>query len=369
MDAAERLAVELDDRARILAIRIARLHLHNVHSDIRRAIIVCQEAEDMARTQGDAGHIVGAAYFHSQARNWHGEFRGAIACLHAALPTLQGLPRDARCGMTGTASVMYHAQLAPSHAWLGEFPKALEHGRTALRLADETRREFDRAVAGFGYGTTLLVKGSVNRAAEILEKGLAASEKAEIPLLFEALAGPLSYALLHKGDTARAHMLTEQLLARPEVSVYSRSWTLLYRALVCMDTGQAEASTLANEALRRAHKNGYQMVEAMAHLVLCRFWRRADMALATQHLASASAMAVELHLAPLEAHCLAETAHIAAAVRPAEAAAASVAAKQRYRRLGMRFQVVADTSVRGGFIAQGVITPTLADRKGNDHVD
>lgn len=345
MDAAERLAVELDDRARILAIRIARLHLHNVRADIRRAITVCQEAEDMARIQGDAEPLVAAAYFHSQARSWRGEFKAAIACLHDAQPALRGLPRAARCGMTGTASVMYHAQLAPSHALLGEFPKALEHGRTAMRLADETGRAFDRAVASFGYGTALTSKGSFNRAAEVLEKGLAATERAEIPLLFEAVAGPLGLALLRKGDMARALLLTDQLLARPEVSAYSRSWTLLYRALVCMEAGQSDATTsAAHEALHRARENGYQVVEAMTHLLLCRFWRAADPPLAGQHLASASAMAAELHLAPLEAHCLAETAQMAARVRPGEAAAAALVANRRYRRLGMRFQLAVDTS-------------------------
>lgn len=370
LDAAEALAVELADPARILAIRVARLHLHNVRADIGRAIVVCREAEDMARAQKDSQYIVGAAYFHSQALNWRGEFRAAIACLHDAQPTLQGLPRDARCGMTGTAAVMYHAQLAPSYAWLGDFPKALEHGRIAWRLAEETRREFDRAVASFGYGTTLLMRGTVNQAAAILEKGLAATARAEIPLLFEALAGPLSHALLRKGDMERALLLTEQVLARPEVSAYSRSWTLLYRAYVRMETGRTEAtSSVANEALLRARRNGYLALEAMAHWVLCRFWRTVNEPVARQHLATASAMAADLHLAPLEAHCLAEAARLTAAVQPEAAAAAAVAANRRFRQLGMRFRLAFDGNGRDVADGEGAMAAAIATTKGENHVE
>jgi class 3 adenylate cyclase/tetratricopeptide (TPR) repeat protein len=350
MDVAERLATELGDDVRILAIRVARLHLHNVRTDIRRAIIVCQDAQDMARAQGDSQRIVAAAYFQSQAQNWHGEFRAAIACLQNLQPILDSLPPDARCGMTGTATVMCHAQLAPSHAWLGEFSKALVHARTAWRLADQTKREFDRAVACFGYGTTLVLQGAFDRAAEILERGLAATERAEIPLLFEALAGPLSYAHLNNGNTGSALLLSEQLLARPEVSFYSRSWALFYRAYSCMATGQTDvAASFMHEARLRAHKNGYQGLEAAAHLALCRFWRMDDEPLAKQHLATASAMAARLHLAPLEAHCFAETARFIATERPGNADAAALAANRRYRKLGMRFELTPKFS--GGAVA------------------
>jgi class 3 adenylate cyclase/tetratricopeptide (TPR) repeat protein len=338
LDAAERLATELGDQARILAIRVARLHLHNVHADIRGAIVACRETREMAAAQGNAQHVVAAAYFQSQAHNWHGEYRAAIDVLHDAQPTLDSLPQDARCGMTGTARGMVHAQLAGSHAWLGQFPAALEHGRAAWRLADVTKRDFDRAVASFGYGTTLLLKGVFDRAVAILEKGLAATERAEIPLLYASLAGPLSYALLKEGDTGRALLLTEQLLARPEVSAYSRAWALFYRAYVCMETGRADAAALANEALARAQAGGYQAMEGTCHLILSRCLHGDDASLAKHHLAAASAIAARLHLAPLQAHCMAESARSGGPRRAREAA---LAAERLYRRLGMRFEAAA----------------------------
>jgi hypothetical protein len=201
-------------------------------------------------------------------------------------------------------------------------------------------REFDRAVACFGCGTTQLLQGTFDRAAEILERGLAATERAEIPLLFEALAGPLSYAHLKNGNTERADLLSEQLLARPDVSFYSRSWALFYRAYVCKETGQAEAAaSFMHKALLRTCEKGYQALEAESHLALCRFWRNDDAPLARQHLASASAIATRLHLAPLEAHCFAETIHFIVIEQPGDADAAALAANRRYRKLGMRFQL------------------------------
>jgi class 3 adenylate cyclase len=369
MDAAEKLAAELGDQARILAIRVARLHLHNVLTDIRGAIAASRETRKMALAQGNAQHVVAAAYFQSQAHNWHGEYRAAITSLQDAQPMLHGLPRDARCGMTGTARGMYYAQLAASHAWLGEFAEAVQHGRTASRLADVTKRDFDRAVASFGYGSTLVLKGVFDRAVTVLEKGLAATERAEIPLLYASLAGPLSYALLKQGDTKRAQVLTEQLLARPEISAYSRAWALFYRAHVCLETGDEDAADLAEEALLRAREGGYQAMEAACHLTLSRVRQASDAPRARRHLATAGTMAAKLHLAPLQAHCLAETARFTAAARPREAGLAAAAAERQYRSLGMKFSPVAAPIARAKTRARAASPPPTRKPKEGGHRD
>ena len=113
LDIAERLAQELGDVRRLLAIRVARLHVLNTHGRIDHGIAACRQAEETARAHGDPHQTVAATYFLAQAHNWHGAFADGVAALDRAQPTLDLLPRDSRCGMTGTARLMYEARSAP----------------------------------------------------------------------------------------------------------------------------------------------------------------------------------------------------------------------------------------------------------------
>jgi len=339
LDKAEQLAQELGDARRLLAIRVARLHVFNTHDRIANAIAACQQAEQMARAQGDSHQRVAATYFLGQAHVWHGAFADGIVALDAVQPILDALPPDSHCGMTGAARLMFESQRAACHAALGDFPAAVACGRAAWRGANATKHDFDRSVASFGYGMALLLKGTITRAIQVFEAGLAATEASDIPLLFASIAGPLGYARLLNGDAPGALTLTERLLGRTEVSSYSRAWSLLYRALVCLGTGlDDEAPGLANEALSRAQEGGYQAVEATANSLLGRIACVADPALAQRYLDAAAAQADRLGCRPLAAHCLAEQARAAAAAGRAEdAARLRREAGRCYRGLGMRF--------------------------------
>jgi tetratricopeptide (TPR) repeat protein len=293
----------------------------------------------MARALGDPHQIVAATYFLGQALNWHGAFADAIEALEVLQPILGALPYDSRCGMTGTARLMCDSQMAACHAALGNFQTGLDYGRAAWRGAHTTKRDFDRAVASFSYGMALLLKGTISQAIRVFEAGLAVTERSDIPLLFASIAGPLGYAHLLSGDTVRALTLTERLLERTEVSSYSRAWSLLYRAAVCLGTGRNdEALGQVNEALSRAQKNDYQVVQATANLLLARIALAADPALAQRYLDTAAERANHLGCQPLVAHCVAEQARAADIDgRTAEAVRLRREAGQYYRRLGMRF--------------------------------
>ncbi len=339
LDKAERLAVELDDVRSLLAIRVARLHVLNTHGPITDAMRACLQAEQMARTLGDPHQIVAATYFLGQSCNWHGAFADGIAALDAVQPILDDLPYDSRCGMTGTARLMCESQRAACYAWLGDFSAALTYGRAAWRGANVTKHEFDRAVASFGYGTALLLKGTISQAIRVFEMGLAATESSDIPLLFVSIAGPLGYAYALNDDPSKALTLTERLLAHKEVSSYSRACAVLYRALVCLRTGlYDEAPGLVNEAISRAQENGYRHVEATANLILAGVSRIVDPALSQQYLDAAAVQADHLGCQPLMAHCVAEQVWTAVAVgRIKDAARLWQEAGRRYRGLGMRF--------------------------------
>ncbi len=339
LDAAARLAQDSGDMRRLLAVRVAQLHVLNTRGEMTAAIAACRHAEQMARARRDPQHIVAATYFLGQACNWQGSFADGNAALEEARPILDALPSDSRCGMTGTARLMYDAQRAACHAALGEFSAAVAYGRAAVRGAGLTKRDFDIAVASFGYGTALALKGAIKRAVQVLEVGLAATEASDSPLLFTSIAGPLGYARLLNGDPAGALSLTERALGRPEVSSLLRAWSLLYRALVCLGTGlDDQAPELVSDALSRARKSGHRAVEATATMLLGSIARRTDPLMACRHLEAAAAQAHHLGCRPLAAHCVSEMALAAAAAgRSEDAARLRREATRCYRELGMRF--------------------------------
>lgn len=339
LDQAEQLAEELGDVRRLLAIRVARLHVYNTHGRIEDAIAACRQAEQMARAQSDPHQIVAATYFLGQACGWQGSFADAVAALDGMQPVLDALPPDARCGMTGTARLMCDSQRAACRAALGDFAAALADGRAAWRGANVTKRDFDRAVASFGYGMALLQKGVIEQAIRVFEAGLAATEASEVPLLFASIAGPLGYAYLLHGDPTDALTLTGRLLERTEISSYSRAWSLVYRGLVCLGSGlEDDVPPLVDEAMGRARDNGYQALHATATLLLGRMARLADPDLAQRHVHAAAEQAERLGARPLLAHCVAEQAWIAAAAgQSKDAARLRLEAERRYRALGMRF--------------------------------
>jgi len=342
VDAAEQLARELGDPKQLLAIQVARLHLLSIHDGTAIAIGACSEAQQMAADQGNSHQLVAATYFLAQALNWHGDFQAAVAALNALQPTLSQLAPGSRCGMTGTAKLMCEAQLASSHAALGNFREAIGYGRAAWRNADTTKRDFDRAVASFGYGMALFLKGDIERCIRIFDAGLTATEASDIPLLFASIAGPLSYAYLLNGDKGRALALSQQLLARREVSSYSRSWSLLYRALICLESGlPSQAQELALEALERAHSKEYGAIQATAHLILSRVLRSSEHDAAGNHLAEAIALGEERAMRPLLAHCLADRARLFASAGEIDVAIQTgKEANHGYRDLGMQLWIV-----------------------------
>ena len=143
----------------------------------------------------------------------------------------------------------------------------------------------------------------------MLERGLALSQTADIPLQFPMTASLLSAAYALAGRAAEALPLLDQMLER--VATGSR---MLLHALVLTELSEAlllvgrvdEASALAERLLElsRTHTgHGYQ---AHAYRLLGEVARRReppDVDQAAAHYRQALALAEELGMRPLQAHC------------------------------------------------------------------
>jgi tetratricopeptide (TPR) repeat protein len=76
----------------------------------------------------------------------------------------------------------------------GEFGFAIEHGREALRFAEQIEHAFGSIYADFALGLTYLRMGELKTAIEVLERGMERCTVADIPVQFPLVASPLGFA-------------------------------------------------------------------------------------------------------------------------------------------------------------------------------
>jgi tetratricopeptide (TPR) repeat protein len=161
----------------------------------------------------------------------------------------------------------------------------------------------------YSVGLCYRRQGVLQKAIPMLERGLGLSQSADIPLQFPLTASLLSAAYALAGRTAEALPLLDQMLER----LATGSRTLLY-ALVLTELSEAcllvgrvnEASALAGRLLdlsRTYIGSGYQAhaCRLLGEVAMRREPPDADQA--AGHYRQAHALAEELGMRPLQAHC------------------------------------------------------------------
>jgi tetratricopeptide (TPR) repeat protein len=217
-------------------------------------------------------------------------------------------------------------------------------GEDAVQLAEAADQPYSIAFALMAVGLLSRRQGDVHTATLALERGLALSQATNIPLFFPMIASSLGAAYALAGHTSQALPLLDQALER--VVTGSR---LFAHALVLTELSEAlllvgrvdEASALAGRLLElsRTHtERGYQ-----AHA--CR--RLGDVALrreppdvdqAAVHYRQALALAEEVGMRPLQAHCHLGLGILYARTGRREQARADLsAAIELYRAMDMAF--------------------------------
>src|SRR5262249_21309921 len=129
-------------------------------------------------------------------------------------------------------------------------------GEEALRLAEAVAHPPSMVIVLFGVGLFYRRQGVLQKAISVLERGLALSQSADIPLLFPLTASLLSAAYALAGRVAEALPLLDQMLER--LATGSR---MLLHALVLTELSEAcllvgrvdEARALAERLLELSH--------------------------------------------------------------------------------------------------------------------
>jgi class 3 adenylate cyclase/tetratricopeptide (TPR) repeat protein len=306
---AEALAAALDDPRRLGQVSVfltAHFHIMGAYD---QAIAAAQRALALATAGGDvvrcalANRYLGGAYL------YQGDYRRAVDCLRQAVTFFDGSRRLERFGSVFLPAVTSRAYLAWCHAELGTFAEGMAIGEEGLRIAEAVAQPGNLMHASHGTGMLSLRKGDLPRALPLLERAVGICQDEDLLFWFPWVAAALGAAYILSGRVADAvPLLTqamEQSTAREKVA-YQVLCRLPLSEAQLLAGRQEEAQALAESALVLARAHGERGHEAWALRLLgelASHQDRRDVAMAEAHYSAAMALASELGMRPLAAHC------------------------------------------------------------------
>jgi class 3 adenylate cyclase/tetratricopeptide (TPR) repeat protein len=317
MREAEILARELGDRRRLgLVLADMGARLRNV-GDHRHALQASQQALDIASELGDPGLQIEAKYRLAQAHFALGDLRQATLIF---LETVQAFAERNAAAELPARDRAYPGALpsffeAWPHAWLGllfshlgRFSEALEHAERAMQIAERTNHPHTMIESQGALGGVSLERGDLDTAQRVFERGVAllrAGSVGDANLLSGlgyayALAGRLSEALPLLEDTVRSEVSISAMGSGLAVRMSRLAEAYLWASRA------DEALTHARSAVELSKKHQERANEAIALRVLgeiAALGDPVDTASARKQYGDSLALAEELGMRPLVAHC------------------------------------------------------------------
>jgi tetratricopeptide (TPR) repeat protein len=278
-----------------------------------QAIASGQRALTLATASGDvilhalANQYLGFTY------EDQGDHRRAIDCFRQTVAFFDGAGHHERFGQVlpqvFLPAVNARAHLAVCHAALGAFAEGRVLGEEGLRIAEAADHPGSRMFAYYGIGLLSLRQGDLPRALPQLERAMGICHEADLPAYFPRIAAALGAAYTLARRVADAVPLLTQ--ATGQSTAMGRAH---FETLCRLSLGEAqalagcleEAQTLAEQALALARQHQEQGNEAYALRLLGDIAARREppeSASAETHYRQALALAEELGMRPLQAHC------------------------------------------------------------------
>jgi class 3 adenylate cyclase/tetratricopeptide (TPR) repeat protein len=306
---AEALAVALDDTRRLADVSLFLSRHFSFMGMYEQAITTLQRALTLATASGDivlhalVHQRLGVAYLHQ------GDYHRAIDCFRQTAASLEGARRRERFGQTPVPAASARAWLAWCHAELGTFAEGRVLGEEGLRIAEAVDHPASLGVALWGSGLLALRQGDLPGALLLLERAIGICQDTDLPAYFFRLAPALGTAYALAGRVADAVALLTQTMAQTMATELVE-----FQALCRLSLGEAqmladhlkEASALAEGALAFARAHQERGNEAYALRLLGDIAARREPLEAEQaatHYRQALALAEELGMRPLQAHC------------------------------------------------------------------
>jgi tetratricopeptide (TPR) repeat protein len=289
---------------------LALLSLSNHYSqtaDFARTGDYAERALAIARELGDPGIEaqatlrLGAILFNV------GKYRQAIDLLGRAVPGLQKHPLEHLHGESGILACL--CMLARAHIEVGEFVPAMDWAREAIQLGEAADAAFGLVHGHFALGYAHLCKGDLERAVPVLERGLGIARARSVSFMEPRLCSTVGSAYAQSGRIAEGISLLELGLGGA-ARMGQKSFLITLRGWVAagylLAERQTDAATLALESLEAARQVGLTPREAAARSILGHIAASAQppqIEEAEAHYRAAQALADELGMRPLVAHC------------------------------------------------------------------
>jgi tetratricopeptide (TPR) repeat protein len=342
---AESLAAALDDPRRLGQVsRFLSRHfsLRGAHD---QAIAAAQRALALATASSDRVLYALANFYLGIAYEAQGNYGQAIDCFGQTVTAFGGEQCYALFGQAVLPAVFSRTWLTQCHAELGAFAEGQAVGVEGLRIAEAVSHPASRMYAYYGIGRLALRHGDIPRALSWLERAVSlCQEEADNPTNFPWIAESLGAAYILGGRIVDAVSLLTQALEQTMAME-----TVAFQAFCCLSLGEAqllagrleEAHALAERAL--AHARAYQERghQAYALRLLGEIAARRDapqVAQAGDYYQQALALAEELGMRPLQAHCYRGLGTLYAATGQREQARTALsAAVELYRAMEMTF--------------------------------
>jgi tetratricopeptide (TPR) repeat protein len=306
---AEALAEALDDPRRLGQVALFLAFHFREQGVYDQAIAAAQRALALATAGGEvvlhalANHYLGVAY---QAQ---GDYLRAIDCFGQVVTSLDGVQRYERFGQWMLPAAQSRNFLAVIHADLGMFAQSVVLGEEGLRIAEAVAHPWSLMFAHWGVGLLFLRQGDLRQALPRLERAVSICQEADLLYWFPRMAAALGAAYTLSGRVTDAVPLLTQAL---EQSIAMES--IQFEALCSLHLGEAyllagrleEAHPLTERALahaRRRQERGKQAytLRLLGEIAVHR--NPPESALAEVHYQQALALAGELGMRPLQAHC------------------------------------------------------------------
>jgi tetratricopeptide (TPR) repeat protein len=342
--AAEPLAERLGDPQRLGRIVSFLCFSFSVMGEHDRAIAAGQRALALATTSGafdaqvNAQANLGVAYYAA------GDYRQTLDVAQRMMAVLTGERLSKRFGLPTFPGLLGRGYVALCLAELGGFAEGAGRGEEAVRLAEAVAQPNSMLVVLNCVGLFYRRQGVLQKAIPMLERGLALSQSADIPLQFPLTASYLSAAYALAGRAAEALPLLDQMLER-----LATGRRMLLHALVLTELSEAcllvgrvdEASALAERLLELSHTHTSHGYQAYAWRLLGEVARRRqppDIDQAATHYRQALTLAAEVGMRPLQAHCHLGLGTLFAKAGQAEQARAELStALEMYQAMAMTF--------------------------------
>jgi tetratricopeptide (TPR) repeat protein len=344
MREATTLADTLDDPRR-LGWTVSRTALaYWQRGDLDHALESAHRALSMGVALDDAPLQASAYWSLGVAYQAFGAYAEGIDCLTRNLGLLTGELSQASLDMriTSPLAVTSRAQLARCLAEVGAFTEGITHGQEAVRLAEALKRPYDRVSASLGIGHLYLRKGDLDKAIAVLEESLELCRGRDVLLLFPWVGSALGGAYAMGGRVAEGLPLLEQAVeqaAAMRFMVHHASRVAMLSEGVLKAGRRADAAALATHALALAREYKERGNYAWAVRLQGELAAHDDApAEADAHYRAALALATELGMRPLQAHCHLGLGKLYIRIgRRAEARAELDTAIKLYRAMDMTF--------------------------------